>query len=140
MTDQTENTTPEPNETPQEQEQTKETIHETMKKEPPKEELPADIRNMAMLCHLLGLFGIIGPLLVWLIKKDDHPFLDENGKYAVNFHISLTIYYIILGLSVIGWVLIPVLMVLQIIFVIMGALKSSEGYVYKYPIAINFLK
>ena len=61
-----------------------------------------DARNWAVLCHLsalVWLFGvpfgnILGPLIVWLIKKNDFPFVDDQGKEALNFHISLTIYLI----------------------------------------------
>jgi uncharacterized Tic20 family protein len=61
-----------------------------------------DARNWAVLCHLSALlwlvgvpFGnILGPLIVWLIKKNDYPFVDDQGKEALNFHISLTIYLI----------------------------------------------
>ncbi len=115
--------------------------------QPEGEKLPADIRNMAMLCHLLGIFpgifGLIGPLIIWLVKKDSHPFINDNGKAAINFIISMIIYYMIsfvLTLIVIGALLLPVLVVLQIVFVIIGALRASEGKVYRYPIAINFLK
>jgi len=49
-------------------------------------------RNMAMLCHLLGLFtGFVGPLILWLLKKDEDPFIDRQGKEALNFQITVVI-------------------------------------------------
>ena len=49
-----------------------------------------DARNMALLCHLLAIFtGFLGPLILWLLKKDDDSFIDEHGKEALNFQIAL---------------------------------------------------
>ena len=45
-------------------------------------------RTLAMLCHLLGIFGFIAPLIIWLVKKDDHEFIDSQGKSALNWQIS----------------------------------------------------
>ena len=63
-----------------------------------KSEIPKDVRTMAMLCHLLALAGyvipfgnIIGPLVMWLVKKEDHPFIDEQGKEALNFQITVAL-------------------------------------------------
>src|SRR4051794_22840279 len=47
-----------------------------------------DAVTMGMLCHLLGIFtGFLGPLIIWLLKKDEHPFIDDQGKEALNFQI-----------------------------------------------------
>ena len=47
---------------------------------------------LAMACHLLGLVGLLGPLIIWLIKKDESPAVDKNGKESLNFQLSITIY------------------------------------------------
>ena len=108
------------------------------------QELPSsEARNMAVLCHLLGLLGFIGPLIVWLIEKDKHKFVDEQGKSALNWQLSLLIYFIasyILVLVFIGMFLLPVLGILNIIFVILAAVKASNGQGYVYPLSIKFLK
>ncbi|WP_345785320.1 DUF4870 domain-containing protein [Thalassobacterium sedimentorum] len=106
---------------------------------------------MAMLCHLLsfvGLLGvpignILGPLVIWLVKKDQDPFVDATGKEVLNFQITATIYGIICGLLVfvvIGLFLLPVLIIAVVVLTIIGALKANEGILYRYPFTIRFLK
>jgi len=106
-------------------------------------------RNWAMLCHLSALsvliipFGnIIGPLIIWLIKKDEYPFVDEHGKESLNFQISLTIYIlisIILILVIIGILFLIGLTVAGLIFVIIATIKANAGEHYEYPFTIKFL-
>ena len=55
----------------------------------PQTETSRDARNMAMLCHLLGVVGFFAPLLIWLIERDKHRFVDEHGRQAMNYQISL---------------------------------------------------
>ena len=108
-------------------------------------------RNWAMLCYLAALamyiaipFGhVIGPLVIWLIKKDEFPYVDAQGKESLNFQISMTIYFFIAGfmiLVVIGIVILPVLFVVQIIFIVIAAVKASEGEAYQYPFTIRLIK
>lgn len=103
----------------------------------------SEAKNMGMLCHLLGLFGFIGPLIIWLIEKDKHKFVDEQGKSALNWQISLAIYFFaswVLAFIVIGLILMPALVILNIIFVVLAAVKASNGESYVYPLSIKFLK
>jgi len=109
-----------------------------------------DARTWAMLCHLAGLAGyavpfghIFGPLAVWLIKKNDHPMIDDAGKEAVNFQISWTIYMAIaaaLILALIGFVLLPLLAILHLVFMVIASIKTSNGEEYRYPMIIRFLQ
>lgn len=106
-------------------------------------EVSKEAKNMATLCHILGLVGLLGPLIVWLMSKDKDRFIDEQGKEAVNYHISLIIYFFIawpLCFVLVGFLLIPALIVLNIILVIMAAAKASDGIGFRYPIAIRFIK
>src|SRR5437868_1922887 len=50
-------------------------------------------KQMGMLAHLLGIIGFVGPLIIWLIKKDQSPFVDDQGKEALNFHLTMLIAY-----------------------------------------------
>ena len=133
MNENSENVQPQPSEAPLEQ---------------PVASCPAKVedknaRTFAMLCHLLGIFGFLGPLIVWLIKKDDHKFIDTQGKAALNWQISVVIYSFVSWLLiflVIGVVLLPALMVMNLIFCIIGAVKANDGIEYSYPLAIKFLK
>ncbi len=107
------------------------------------ESLPQDVINMVIVTHLLGLMGFVGPLVVWLLKKDEHKFVNEQVKEILNYQISLMIYFLagfLLCAILIGAVIIPVLLVLHIIFIIIASVKASEGKAYHYPIAIRFLK
>jgi len=105
-----------------------------------------DNLTMAMLAHLLGaLFGIVGALIGWLIKKDDHPFIDDQGKEAVNFQLTLLIAQLvlivpdILSCGLLSFLhLVPWL--LGLILGIVAATKANSGEWYRYPMTIRFIK
>lgn len=100
-------------------------------------------RTLAMLCHLLGIFGFLAPLIIWLVKKDDHEFIDSQGKAALNWQISVVIYAFASWLLIfvfIGIILLPALMVVNLVFCILGAVKANDGLAYSYPLAIKFIK
>jgi uncharacterized Tic20 family protein len=111
-----------------------------------------DTKMWAMFCHLAGLAfflpiiplaGLIAPLIIWQIKKDEHPFINENGKEAMNFQISIHIYFVasvILCLAVIGAFLIPAVLIVDVVFVIIAAVKTNNGQSYQYPLCIRFIK
>ena len=113
--------------------------------------IPRDVRTMAMLCHLsafVGLIGvpfgnILGPLLVWLLKRDESPFIDANGKESLNFQISLIIYAIIgaiLILVVVGILLLSALFLFGVITVIVASIRAANGETFRYPLTIRLLK
>jgi uncharacterized Tic20 family protein len=115
------------------------------------EVLSKDVTNWAMLCHLSALVGLLGngvgfllgPLIVWLIKKEEHPFIDEQGKEAVNFQITVFIGFFIAGILSLALIGIPLLILLgiaDIVFPIIAAVKVGNGEHYRYPFAIRFLK
>lgn len=110
----------------------------------PSTEISKDARMWAMLCHLLGFFTcFIGPLIIWLIKKDEDPFIDNQGKEALNFQITVLIASIASGLlSVIciGVFLAIAVGVVDLIFCIMAAVKANDGEAYRYPVSIRFIK
>ena len=103
-----------------------------------------------MLCHLSALAGyiiplgnIIGPLIFWLMKKDQYPEVNRQGKESLNFQISMVIYLIIsafLILLIIGIFLLIALGLLNLILVIVAAVKSSQGERFKYPLTIEFVR
>jgi len=110
-----------------------------------------DARMWAMFCHLAGLAGLIipaigcvvGPLIIWQIKKEEHPFVDEQGKEAVNFQISMLIYGIVAGLLIlacVGTVLLPAVVIFDLVFLLIAAVKANNGYHYRYPLTIRFIK
>ena len=117
------------------------------------EELSKDARKWAMFCHLAGLAGlipltpafgsVIAPLIIWQIKKDEFEFVDEHGKEALNFQISVLIYALVAGLLCfvcIGFVLLPAVYIFDLIFMLIAAVKTNNGEHYRYPICIRFIK
>jgi uncharacterized Tic20 family protein len=108
-------------------------------------------RTWAMFCHLAGLAGyimpfggsIIGPLIFWLIKKEEYPLVDDQGKEAVNFQITMTILAVIcvvLSLKLTGCFLVVALILLNLIMITIASLKANTGQKYRYPFAIRLIK
>ncbi len=107
-------------------------------------------RNWATVAHLAAFAGlllpafgnVIGPLVVWLLKKDDMPLVDDQGKEAVNFQITMTIGFAIcvpLILVFIGIPLMYLLFMYNLVFVIVAAIKANEGVRYRYPFALRLI-
>ncbi|MGE0558697.1 MAG: DUF4870 domain-containing protein [Burkholderiales bacterium] len=103
-----------------------------------------DDRNLAMLAHLLGIVsGFVGALIIWLIKKDQSPFVDEQGKEALNFQITVLIGFVgswILMFVLIGMLLMPLLLIANLVLCILAAVAVSKGEHYRYPVSIRLLK
>jgi len=109
-----------------------------------------NVRTWCVMCHLSALAGfvipgaghILGPLIVWLVKRGDSAEIDAHGKEALNFQISMLIYNVVAGilcLIVIGFVLLAVLHVLNVVFVIIASLRASEGQMYRYPLTLRLI-
>ena len=109
-----------------------------------------DAYTWGMLCHLIAFAGfvipfgnIIGPLVIWLIKKDQYEFVDDQGKESLNFQISMTIYFIIsaiLTVILIGIVLLIALAIFDIVVLIIATIKANGGEKYRYPLTIRLIK
>src|SRR5438046_4064179 len=111
----------------------------------------ANVRTWCAFIHASALLGVIfhfpghllGPLILWLVKRDDAPELDAHGKEAVNFQISMLIYNVVAAifcLVLIGFVFLVVLWILNAIFVIIAAIQASDGKFYRYPMTIRFIQ
>jgi len=117
-----------------------------------------EARTWGMICHLAALAGfvipfgtIIGPLIVWLIKKDEFPFVNDQGKESLNFQISMAICLIaamavcvVLSFVCIGFLLMIVVwlawLVIELVMIIRAAMAANKGEAFRYPLAIRFLK
>ena len=108
-----------------------------------------DNRNFAMFAHLGGLVffilfaNIIIPLVIWLLKRDELPLVNHAGRESLNFQLSLMIYFVIgliLTPVVIGFLILPILLVIDLVMVIKAAIAASEGKEFTYPLAIHFIK
>jgi len=112
----------------------------------------SDERTWAMLCHLSAFAGyvvpipfanIVGPLVVWLIKKDQYPLVDDQGKESLNFQISMCIWSLLaalLILVVVGLFLLIGLIIFGIVVTIIAAVQANAGVCYRYPLTIRFLR
>ena len=117
---------------------------------PEQSELSKDAKQWAMLTHLAAFaaflipFGnIIGPLLVWQLKKDLGPFVEKNGKEALNFQITIAIVALVctmLMFALVGFILLPVLGLYWLILTIIAGVKANDGVAYRYPLTIRFIK
>ena len=109
-----------------------------------------DARNWAMICHLSGLAGLViplgnvlAPLIVWAIKKDDDPFIDDQGKEALNFQLTMTVCMIVSAILIVilvGFLLLAVLGIYALFMVIIASIKANDGVYYRYPLTIQFFR
>jgi uncharacterized Tic20 family protein len=124
--------------------------------------IPAEERQWGMFAHLSALVGglltaawgggwgcFIGPLVIWLIKKDTMPFVDDQGKEALNFNITVAIVFVILvilsivtlGLGLLIAVPIGILVAIAwLVFTIIASIKANEGVKYRYPFTLRLIK
>ena len=106
-----------------------------------------DQRNRAVLSHLsgfvlfLGIPAVIGPLVAWLLQRDD-PYVSHHAREALNFNLSFLIYGLVAAAAIIlliGIVLLPVVLVTWFILTIAAAVHTSSGSMYEYPLTIRFV-
>src|ERR1700759_4686491 len=111
----------------------------------------SNVRTWAALCHASALLGVffhapghlLGPLIIWLVKRDDSPEIDAHGKGAVNLQISMLIYNVVAAvfcLVLIGFFFLAVLWVLNAFLAIVAAIQASDGKFYRYPMTIRFIQ
>lgn len=109
-----------------------------------------NVRTWSAFVHassLLGVFlhfpgHVLPPLIVWLAKRHDSPEIDAHGKEALNFQISMLIYNIVAAvfcIILVGFAFLAILWVLNAVFVIIAAIKASDGKFYRYPMTICFI-
>ncbi|MEO5596468.1 MAG: DUF4870 domain-containing protein [Lysobacteraceae bacterium] len=117
----------------------------------------AEEKQWAMFAHLSALVGgllggwgfFIGPLVIWMMKKDTMPFVSDQAKEALNFNITVTAIFVILwifGFMTLGvgfLIAMPIMFILglaALILVIMAGMKANEGVAYRYPFAVRMIK
>jgi uncharacterized Tic20 family protein len=107
-------------------------------------------RSWAMVCHLSAFAGlllptlgaVLGPLVVWLLKRDEHPFIREQGAEAVNFQITMFLATLVAGLLVFVVIGIPLLWLLgifNVVMVVVAAVRAHEGEHFHYPFSLRFV-
>jgi hypothetical protein len=124
-------------------------------------QITEDIRNIAVLCHLSAALGfliptggnILGPLVVWLMRRKDSPFIDFHGKEVLNFQITAEIYVAISILIIaaavranygilvfIGFFLLVAVVVFDIIMTVIAAVQTNKDIQYRYPLSIRMIR
>lgn len=119
-------------------------------------------RNWAMACHLSALLlvtgiplaNILGPLIVWLLRKDQYQLVDEQGKESLNFQISMSIYALIglvltlmlivtillIPVGMLALFLVGLLGLVDVLLVLIAAIDTGNGKHYQYPLTIRFFR
>lgn len=109
----------------------------------------AESRNWAMAAHLSALIVLlglplpfVGPLVVWLLRRDTDPYATEHAKEALNFNITATIAFLVASLSIfvlVGFLLLPALGIVWFVLVIIGGVRAANGEVFRYPATLRFV-
>jgi hypothetical protein len=109
-----------------------------------------DERMWGMFCHLSALSGfiipfgnVIGPLIIYSMKKDEYAFVADQGKESLNFQISMLIYLIISGIAVllvVGIFMLIIFGLLSLILTVVASVRANDGEYYRYPLCIRFIK
>ena len=107
-------------------------------------------RQWGMFAHLAALAGfiipfgnLIGPLIIWQVKKDEMPFVADQGKESLNFQITVTIAAIVcvvLMVVLIGALLLPLVGLAALVFIVIAAVKANQGEAYRYPVTLRLIK
>jgi uncharacterized Tic20 family protein len=113
-------------------------------------EISQDDKTMGMFCHLAAFAGfiiplgsVIGPLVIWLLKKDQSEYVDYHGKESLNFQITMLIALLIsfiLIFVVIGFFLLIGLAIFNLVIIIIASVKANDGERYQYPFSFRFIK
>ena len=108
----------------------------------------AAFAHLAGLSYVVGVPGILGSLVVWLWKRGEHPFVDEHGREAVNFQITLLVYnvlavvFVVITCTLGAIVVVPLMAVLGVLIVVLpiiATIQASDGRPYRYPLTIRLL-
>lgn len=107
-------------------------------------------RDWAMYCHLSAMLvlifpyaHIIAPLILWMMKRESSTFIDDQGKEALNYNLSIMIYLTIAGISSCLFIGVPVfvgLVLFDLVIMVVAGIQASKGIYYRYPITIRFIK
>lgn len=113
-------------------------------------DISQDEKTWGMLAHLSSLSGLIipfgtvlGPLVVWLVKRDTMPFVADQGKEALNFNITATIAAIIssfLIMVLVGIILLPAVLLAWVVFTVIASIAANKGEAYRYPWTLRLIK
>ena len=107
-------------------------------------------RNWAVFCHFGGFAGllvpgighVLAPLVLWMLRRDESAYVDHHGREALNFQISMTLYWIVAAALVwllIGFLLLLVVGVVHFVFMVLASYAASRGELYRYPFTLRLV-
>jgi uncharacterized Tic20 family protein len=107
-------------------------------------------KTIATLCHLFSFCGylipfvggVLGPMILWLLKRKNSEFIDIHGKESVNFQISILVYTILSALLItaaIGFILLGAVAIFNLVCVILASIRANDGELYRYPFCIRLI-
>ncbi len=101
----------------------------------------ADEKTMAILSHVLCIVAwFVAPLIIYLLKKDESPYVRDHAKESLNFQITMFIITAVLFVTIIGILLIWVVQIINLVLIIIATIKASENKMYKYPLNFRLIK
>lgn len=108
------------------------------------EPVPSESRGWATAAHLIPLigFGFLAPLIIWMMKREEDPFVEYHAREALNFQITLIIYVlasIALMFVLIGFITIVVVLIFALVVMVIAGIKASNGEFYRYPLIFRFV-
>jgi uncharacterized protein len=106
--------------------------------------IKSEEKMLAAILYVVSLFfPIIGPLVIWLLKKDESSFINYHGREYFNFFISYTVYSVVSGILIfliVGIFLLWILGIMALVFTIIAAVKAYEGNEYRFPLIFRVIK
>jgi uncharacterized Tic20 family protein len=115
--------------------------------------VPREQRRFAVACHLAAAGGLLvpwvgvglGPVIAWLILRNEHPSVDAHGRESIQFNVSMMAWMAVGSgiawiLGSLAWFLPAALLVFWLACVVMASIKAGEGEFYRYPVTVRFLK
>lgn len=99
-----------------------------------------DEKTLGLLAHLITFVStFLGPLIIYLIKKNESEFVTEHAKESLNFQITIALVCLVLFISIIGILLIWVVGIIAVVLVVVATIRASEGKLYRYPFSLRIL-
>lgn len=111
-------------------------------------DLPSDSRNWAVFAHLSAIvaaffaLAFLGPLVIWLLRRHEDPFVEAHAREALNFNLTLLVWLVvavILALVLVGFLLLAVVGIGWLVLTVRAAVVAANGEPYRYPFTIRFV-
>ena len=100
-----------------------------------------DEKNIALLAHIITIIStFIGPLIIYLLKKDESEFVKAHAAESLNFQITMALLTVLLFVSIVGILLVWAVGIFALIMVIIATIRAADGKLFRYPFTIRFIK